>query len=430
MFDVVGLPTIGFAGISDYPITMQVVNNTTGKSLYENIHYTIDWNSETITFIDGVADDEFVKVFISGIGGGNQLLTELISGANVINDEYTIPVNATEILDTVIFTNGFRLNNFTIVPIDDYTSKIVFSDTFVDDAIITITVLGVDSAHQESYYETEMFVAGGPADALFNQAYFNVDIFSGTAQSTDTFIMPDGVVDNITTRMNLVVELNGLRLRSPEGKRYIADGVIDRFDLPVTGDAGGDGSNSVQVGVADNEVVVIVDNVQLILGIDYTVSAPVDIALFNSATFGNTFFYDPVQAISRYVTLTDTPADNAVVEVYITTEAEYKFNGDQIEFTHGIVIVPDDQIAVTTYNDTFETEILTEVFRGPSVTSEQDTDAFDQAGFDVKLFDLQAGATVYVNLFRLTQNAVKANESSFDLENFDMKQWDNDKSVN
>jgi hypothetical protein len=138
------------------------------------------------------------------------------------------------------------------------------------------------------------------------------------------------------------VERNGFRLRPPSGIEYTADGSsLGPYYLPTT-----DKTN--QGLIAENDVLVYVDNVEKNLAVDWTLSA-----------------WDG--SSDRYVEFnTDAlPAAGADIKIAVTTEADYTVvSGDQLNLRVGAI--PNAEFTVYTYNDTAQQNILTKIFVGPT----------------------------------------------------------------
>jgi hypothetical protein len=396
-FNVTTVPAmVSFANIAEYPITVFVVNATTKRTLYETIDFTVDWINQTVLITDDIAINDNVKVFISEIGGGDQLHREIIFGNEVVNDRYEIPVNASEIKEVIVFANGVRLQNITVEAIDSYSSNVVFSDTLTANEFVTITVFGISSPYDENYLQTFTFVAGAENISVYNNAFFNEDFFSGgSTQLLNDYILPPGQLSGMN-KMNAVVELNGFRLRPPEALRHYAASTQTVFTLPVTGDIP-------QMSIANNEVHVFVNDELQTEGIDYTLSATTDLAVYNSAFFNNAFFSSPDSTPARFVTFFVPPGADTKVDVYVTTAAEYSWLGDEV-----IIHVPtaiDDIVGVTVYGDTRELDLLTEVFVGPTVLEEEEIDLFGDR-FDYVPFDYETGINIAYNVFNLSKQGV------------------------
>ena len=396
-FAINTVPTmVSFANISQYPITVFVVNTTSKRTLYEGIDYTVDWVNQTVLVTDDIIIGDSIKVFVSEIGGGDQLHREIIFGNEVVNDRYEVPVNADEIKEVVVFANGVKLQNITVEAIDNYSANVVFSDTLSAAEFVTITVFGVSSPYDENFLRTFTFVAGAENISVYNAAYFNEDFFSGgTTQALNDYVLPAGQLEGMN-KMNAVVEVNGLRLRPPEAKRHYASSSQTIFTLPTAGDIP-------QMSIANNEIHVFVNDELQTEGTDYTVSATTDLAVYNSAFFNNAFFSSPDATPARYVTFFTPPGADKKVDVYVTTEADYSWQGDEV-----VIHVPtanNDIIGVTLYGDTRELDLLTEVFVGPTVIEEEEIDLFGDR-FDYVPYDYETGINIAYNVFDLSKVGV------------------------
>jgi hypothetical protein len=382
---------IDFDGISVFPITFTVVNLTTARTIYEDIDYIVNWPDQTIEVTSNIAVNDLIAVFVYEIGGGNQIHRRLATGIDLIDNSIEVLAGTDEIYKSIIFVNGQETIDYTIEAQDIRSSNIVFTSPIQVNDFISIILFGYeDVSYYETYPVTETFVIG-----------------------TDTLTMPPLTLDGKNKHV-AIVELDGKRLRPPEAARYTGDNLVTEFILPVTGGFSHD-------LVADNEVAVYLNHELLTFGIDYTLSA----AAPAGAAFGSAYFdaatYFIASAALRYVTLNDAPGEGAIIDVYVTTKAEYEFNGYDI-----LLDSPPSAgnvLAVTTFNDTRQLEILTQVFVGPTQIAGEIVELFDNGAFDPLYdeafdpfsglpnplnglpgsFDLKTGSNAQINVFELAE---------------------------
>jgi hypothetical protein len=140
--------------------------------------------------------------------------------------------------------------------------------------------------------------------------------------------------------------------------------------------------------VADNDVLVYIDQTSLILNVDY--------------------FVDPYITSPRTVTLATAPAEGSVVLISVRTNAQYFISGGQITFRPDQGLNPQvgDSITIITWNDTTEQGIYTQVFVGPTTEGITVSEGYDETVYDVGTvsgdpgsFSYQAGAIVQSNRF-------------------------------
>jgi hypothetical protein len=131
--------------------------------------------------------------------------------------------------------------------------------------------------------------------------------------------------------------------------------------------------------------VVYVDQVRQNLSVDYTVSA-----------------WDG--SSDRYVEFGTAPVNGSTIVIAVTTDADYTVNNTELTLRVGAA--GDAVIAVTTWNDTSEQAILTQVFQGPTSTGTVVGQAYDTTDFDVGTvtgdpgsFDYSIGTVIATNNF-------------------------------
>jgi hypothetical protein len=245
----------------------------------------------------------------------------------------------------------------------------VFGSTYSSTDEINVTAIGdTDGSlpYTWSTPQTQYFLSYGQLDYMLDNS------MSGT---------------NIP---NLVVEVNGIRARPPEGAMYIADG-SSGYALPNRG------GYSLAL-VADNEVLVYVNNEKLTLGSDYIVEP---------YTGSDT----------RYVDFTVPPSTGSEVLISVTTKADYVVidDGSSIDnytlvfrTSGGFYPIFGDIVGVTSWNDTAQQSIVTLLWQGPVISGVVVVEPFDSTNFDVGTvtddpgsFDYTEGVQVIVNDFQL-----------------------------
>jgi hypothetical protein len=365
--------TQSFDNIVNAPVQVRVTNQTQGRDLVQDVAYTINWVSNVVTIVPSVsappaANGDTLVISVFGIGGGNQLYRNVFNGTDVGNF-LNIPVADAEIFDMAIFVNGTLITNYTYSAGINNSTDIVFADTYTSTDEINVTAIGDTDGSLPYTWST-------PQTQYFN-SYGQLDYQLGNSMSG-------------TNIPNLVVEVNGIRARPPEGAFYIADG-SSGYALPNRG------GYSLAL-VSDNDVLVYVDNQKLNLGTDYIVEP---------YTGSDT----------RYVDFTTAPPVASEVLISVTTKADYVIYDDsssvdnyQLVFrtTGGFYPQYGDVVSVTSWNNTAQQSIVTLLWQGPVTEGAVVNEPFDSTGFDTGnvsndpgSFDYTEGAQVVVDDFQL-----------------------------
>ena len=141
--------------------------------------------------------------------------------------------------------------------------------------------------------------------------------------------------------------------------------------------------------ISDNDITVYLNNQLQILGVDY--------------------FVDPSDESSlRDVNFVTAPDSGDDVLISVRTIAQYWVSGDTITFqpSQGLIPVAGDIIAVTSFNDTYEQDLVTQLFVGPTQSSQTVSQGFDTTLFDegttpdaAGSFDFSVGVLIETNRF-------------------------------
>ena len=355
------------------PVQVRVTNQTQQRDLTLGVDYTVNWVNNTVTIVANpgnppALNGDTVTISAFGIGGGNQLYKNSYNGADV-GIVLNIPVAYVEIFDMAIFVNGVLIQNYSYGPGTNNTTNITFGSTYTATDVINITAIGeTDGSLADSWStpQTQYFVSTGQLDYMLDNSMMGTNI------------------------PNLIVEVNGIRARPPEGAFYIADG-SSGYALPNRG------GYSLAL-VADNDVLVYVDNYKLALGSDY---------IIEPYTGSNT----------RYVDFTHAPSPGSQVLISVTTKADYVIYDDSSSIdnyllafrtTGGFYPQYGDIVAVTSWNDTTQQSIVTLLWQGPTTTGITVNEPFDSTLFDTGSttgatgsFDYTQGVQITVNDFEL-----------------------------
>ena len=397
-----------FSTLLDDPFELRVFNLTTGKSLRFNnvgetatVDFTVDWLGKTITLVSSATDfrastNDVIGITAYGIGGGNQLWQQSYSPADYIQDNnevhIIVPVKHEEIRDVVIYINGKRItSNYSIDNYDSastwdnstygFETKILIKKEQAVTATdyIAIDVLGFEDNEQDSaltiYYEFNASLS----------IMHNNPITQNISTDNSSY---DYALTNDLSGSNsdlAIVELNGLRLRPPEGFEFDSDGSTTIYTLFQTTDT------SVS-SIADNELAVYKDDIKLTLGADYTFTT----------TDGSS---------SRSVILATPPYPEEKIKIFIRTDAEYTIDpSTNILTIKSTVSLPaDNHISVTTFNQTGRLDGVTKVYDGQSIVTVETPSGFDMVGFDETAtpFDKVVTTQVLVSEYELGRDITK-----------------------
>ena len=397
--------SFSFAGLALVPVEIRLANQTQEISLIPVVNYTIDWVLQTVTVVNTgtleVANGDTITLSVYGIGGGNQLFKKAYNGIDIGRSVY-IPMTFDLITQTVVFVNGEINENYGIFR-EDSGTLMIFSETFGPSDFITITLLGSSDVviPVVEPYDTTVFDAGNTTDAAGSFDFSGISSTNGvqnvswstpftqyfvaTSPSNTTFTLTNSFIG--TNQVTAIVEKNGVRATPAAGVEYYADG-SSAYALPNR-------IGVVQSEIQNTDVLVWINNEPQELGVDYTVEP------FSAGDI-------------REVIFTVAPDSGSQILIFVTTQANYIITPGSSTSTlqwrngFGLDIVADDIIAVTSWNDTSQQDILTKVFVGPISEGATLVEGYDETDFDQGditdapgSFDYSAGIITTVNNFNL-----------------------------
>jgi hypothetical protein len=338
-----GSPTVfSFANMNSYPIAVEVTNQTQELELVLNVNYTIDWVNQTVTVTSGANAGDVLVGSIFGLGGSNQLYRAAYTGNQIVSNQLIIPVDYNELIELVIFVNGVEISNYSYSEYNNGTSqtqtRVEFFSSYTATDYISLTALG------------PTVVNGVEIDYSWSTPVTqNITADGGLTYTLDNSL-------EYTNPVNMIVTVNGVRARTAAGIEWYGDGSTE-YLLPER-------LGFSQALIADPEVLVYLDDVPQILGVDYTV--------------------EPFTGGPRRVVFAEEPALGERILIAVTTKTQCYVNGDQLVFvpSEGLNPVIGSPITVTTWNDTRQQNILTQVFVGPVTIGTTVTEGYDETTFD------------------------------------------------
>jgi hypothetical protein len=326
-------PVISFADMLPYPVTIVVSNETTQRVLNIGIDYTSNWITQTIT-VSSATDGDVIVIDVYGLGGGNQLYKGIYTGEEV-TDTITIPVEYSLIFELAWFVNGISVTDITYAAGGPDTTVVTLGTPLSVTDAATIVALSPTYISETS---------------TVNYSWSTPQTQVISATSASTYALSNTM--EYTNPVNSVVNINGVRLTPAASVDYISNGEEVNYLLPT------------RMGVDINtitptQVLVYVDNIPLVVNVDYQLN--------------------PVVNGEITITLFDAPVLGAVILISVTTGAEYIITNNQI--TIYPALSTGDLISVTSWNDTRQQKLLTQVFVGPVDVQNDVEEGFDDTRF-------------------------------------------------
>jgi hypothetical protein len=354
-----------------YPAAIRVSNagpngNPLQASDLDPSQYSVDWVNQTITITSGAADNDTMVVTVYEVGGGNQLLRANYNGAD-IGTHLDIDVKYSEINELVIFVNGQRLLaniDYTYAALAVGRTRITFTVILTSLDAVNLTVMGLQTP-QYSW-------------SLPTVQVFNITETAPLSTAQLTYTLTNSLQGSNPD--NAYVTVNGFRARPPQGIEWYGDGSSAEFLFPERGGYS-------QGLVADNEVDVYVNDVPQTLGSDFTVV--------------------PWDGFSRRsIILSYVPNIGDRILICINSRSDYIISGNQITFrpSGSFGVFPGDTVAVTTYNDTSQQQIVQIVWVGPITVGATAVEGFDLLPFDNGTVSDESGSFDFSEGITVTQN--------------------------
>jgi len=335
-----------------------LTNRTTNLNLVPGVNYTVNWAARTFTVVSGISVGDTLQGVAYGAGGGNQLYRNTWNG-NEIGNTVTIPVAYSELQEIDVWVNGQKYTNLTYAAGTGNTTVVTFGATFTINHVVTLYALGPTT------------IDGTTVNYSWSTPVTQFIVCDG---STTIFELDNSL--EYSNPAVLIVGINGRRLRTAANIEHYADG-SSAYVLP-------DRLGFSQSLIADNEVLVYINDIPQTLGVDFTV--------------------DPYVGDTRQITFTTAPAEGQRILIAVTTQAQAVITSGSSLFIQGVTPVAGDVITVATWNDTRQQDILTTVYVGPVSSGATVTEGYDSTDFDAADVSFDPGSFDYTEGVVVTSN--------------------------
>ena len=394
-------PTTSFAGQMPYPITIGIVNVTRGYDLLVGIDYTVNWPNQTFTILNSsalVVNGDQIAIYVYELGGGNQLYKNTYNGGSVGNT-ITVPVEYEQIQEFVIFINGVYLNN------SNYN--------FAAGTAYGTTVLTFDTTYTSSDFISLVVIAPTTINNITTNYSWSVPVVQNIVGVTGvlTYSLDNSLL--YTNSVNPIVTVQGIRARTAAGIDFLASGAQYNFLLPQRLGVPLNSITSADVQVYINDELQNPSTWYLELG-TYTegyATTLFDIG-FSTNHPGSYNYSTLVDALQVVFYIAPTEGQRVYIAVTAGSQAIIDPVAKTVTFNSsaGLVPITGATISVTTFNDTREQRLLTQVFVGPVEIGVIIEEGFDIVGFDSATvpntsgsFNYTVGSTIAINDLNLTR---------------------------
>lgn len=404
---------LSWNGLVENPVHIEISNVTTGIDL-RPANYLIDWVNRTAEVLSAATQGDIINITVYELGGGSQLYRQNYVGDEVGN-ALIVPVNSDEINQVVLFVNGV----YTEVtewepyyPSTEWDQLIAYNKL---DVVYTTTpttyyralqnVIAGIAITNTAYWQE--FVPATLSKVLLPETYSSTDAlnatvlgyttpvqFSWSTPQTEYFTVTSTINSSKTVNLsnsvagtnsaNMIVEIDGIRLRPYEGIEWIGDDSSTSFGLPQRG------GYSQSIINPYTDITVFVDNI------------------LQSQSFGaftgaySVTNWDGSNTPGRQVVFATAPAAGARILISVSTVAAYYVSGTQLQLISPPAV--GSMLSVTTFNDTAQQNILTQVYQGPVNGGVVIDEPYDSTAFDTGSVDNDPGSYDYSEGIPLPEN--------------------------
>ena len=405
---------LNWDGLVENPVHLEVSNVATGLNLVPDVDFVVDWVDRTVEVIANVSVGEIINISAYELGGGSQLYRQNYVGSDV-GDILIVPVNTDEIYQVVLFVNDVLTAVDTWEPYypgTEWDQLVAYNKL---DVVYTTgpttyyralqnVIAGIDIDNIAYWQE---FVPATLSKITLDQTYTSTDAlnvtilgfttplqYSWSTLQTEYFAVTTAINSSKTVNLsnsvagtnipNMIVEINGIRLRPYEGVEWIGDNSSTSFGLPQRGGY----PQSIINPIVD--ITVFVDNVL------QTQSSGAFIGDYGVTN------WDGSNTPGRQVQFVTAPDYGARILISVSVAAAYFVSGSQLQLISPPAV--GSTIAVSTFNDTSQQNILTQVYQGPVEEGVVIDEPYDTTAFDTGVVDNDPGSYDYSEGIPLLSN--------------------------
>jgi len=315
--------------------------------------FTVDYEYRTITL--NTVPTANTNIYIYGYGVTGEKITfeqSFIGDGSTL--AFTMGINFSRYTQSLVLRDGVSVEH-TITEGSPGRSILTTSDVSSDGSLIHVIISSRDT-------DKSAFTFGESQE-------ITLDGSSLVYSLTDSF---DPGFSNAITG-NVIVELNGHRLRPANARHYILDGSTTAFRTPVTA---GETVTNVSTGdIAVSRIDAATNITHNLINIqDYTISIIEDT---DSTLFHRVNLLDPYSFSN----------DTLVVSVSNANEYFIDSSANTIRLNSSVSFSANDKLRVTSFNNYDPLRIQTKVYIGKGSEVTQEIDGFDQVAFDSASFD-------------------------------------------
>jgi len=302
-----------------------------GGVQYQDIDFTVDYTNGIVTFVSVPVSNDTIYIYSFSNTGENPVAEKSFT-ADGITDTFTVPIDPDVVEQGYVLVDGVRSLNPNIVVNGNFID-VVLSSTPTAGQHVHIVLYDVDPDVRQAFSEvTEQLETSDGSTRVI------------TLDNTSLYAKP--------FEANMIVEVNGSRLRPANAVYYSGDGNTITFNVPTS-------AQETQALVQNSDIIVgiydqSVDQYRnLVAGQDYTTNA-----YDGSSIRSITFIGDDSAA--------RTPTTQDTVVIGITTDAEYTVSSDGTTLTidAGVTLAADDIIRIVQFANHDPQRIQTNVFKG------------------------------------------------------------------
>jgi hypothetical protein len=354
-------------------VALIVTDETQGYDLVLGVDYTVDWVLQTFTISRSsmrVANKDQLGIYVYELGGGNQIFKGVYNGASVVRT-LTVPVEYPLIQEFVIFVNGVYLSNsgysYSTGSINN-TTTITFNSTYTITDFISLVAISPTTINNV----TTNYSWSAPVTQVIR------------ASGALTYNLSNSLL--YTNSVNAIVNVDGIRARTPAGIVYVGDNITTVFTVAQRLGINQGSIQSSDVNVYFND---ILQSASL-----YTVSP---------LTAGTTVTFNTAPAADIRIYISVSTGAQVTID---PTSKTLTFNG-----TSGLIPRNGQNITATTWNDTREQRLLTQVFVGPVVEGITISEGFDTTDFDQGTVTNESGSYNYTTGSTISVNNLVLQET-------------------
>ena len=330
----------------------------------EGVDYTVNYQNKTINLNYNPIKGDAIYILMIGSNGKNPVFDIDVVGDGVTTDFEIFDFTLNSVEQAYVKVNGSVVSNYSLVN-KLLNGKTVLTVRFAtppnsgDFIQIHLYNLALGTRAYSEWYEQTFYITTPSYPGTYNF----------TLQNPEIYVQPYSAYP--------IVRLNGSDLKPPQQTYIVADGVSSSYSMSS------DWVENISI-ITNSEIIVTVNNVVQVQGIDYTI------------------YHDPTNTVMPVINFTAVPTTNSLIVISDSSQSDFKiYDGVNLWINQKVNILSNSILTVLTQGNHDVNQQYTHLYSGSTQSLSIIDLGLDGLGIDTTGFDFNTSNVIgqaYYNL--------------------------------